>query len=193
MTAKDKIIAAIRAVKPASTSTLDVKINGLTFVDKRKQFIEVLTSIGGVVTLIDNKDELENKITNISATAQIVINGLQSIDSEYSKDNLYEVEVAIVKGGIAVAENGAIWVTEKNMVDRMLPFSCEQLVIVIEEKNIVHNLHEAYDAINISDEGYGVFIAGPSKTADIEQSLVIGAHGPVALQVLIIKENSSAK
>jgi L-lactate dehydrogenase complex protein LldG len=193
MTAKDKIIAAIRAVKPASTSTLDVKINGLTFVDKRKQFIEVLTSIGGVVTLIDNKDELENKITNISATAQIVINGLQSIDSEYSKDNLYEVEVAIVKGGIAVAENGAIWVTEKNMVDRMLPFSCEQLVIVIEEKNIVHNLHEAYDAINISDEGYGVFIAGPSKTADIEQSLVIGAHGPVALQVLIIKENSSAE
>ena len=122
-----------------------------------------------------------------------MINGLQSIDSEYSKDNLYEVEVAIVKGGIAVAENGAIWVTEKNMVDRMLPFSCEQLVIVIEEKNIVHNLHEAYDAINISDEGYCVFIAGPSKTADIEQSLVIGAHGPVALQVLIIKENSSAE
>jgi L-lactate dehydrogenase complex protein LldG len=191
MTARDKIIAAIRAVKLESDPILDVKINGLTFVDKRKQFIEVLTSIGGVVSIIDSMQTLEEKISDFTTPDKIVINGLEPIDSNYSKDNLYEVDIAIVKGGIAVAENGAIWVTEKNMVDRMLPFSCEQLVIVIEEKNIVNNLHEAYDAINISEEGYGVFIAGPSKTADIEQSLVIGAHGPVALQVLIIKENSS--
>jgi len=193
MTARDKIIAAIRAVKLESDPILDVKINGLTFVDKRKQFIEVLTSIGGVVSIIDSMQTLEEKISDFTTPDKIVINGLEPIDSNYSKDNLYEVDIAIVKGGIAVAENGAIWVTEKNMVDRMLPFSCEQLVIVIEEKNIVNNLHEAYDAINISEEGYGVFIAGPSKTADIEQSLVIGAHGPVALQVLIIKENSSAE
>jgi L-lactate dehydrogenase complex protein LldG len=193
MTAKDKIIAAIRAVKLESDPILDVKINGLTFVDKRKQFIEVLTSIGGVVSIIDSMQTLEEKIADFTTPDKIVINGLEPIDSNYSKDNLYEVDIAIVKGGIAVAENGAIWVTEKNMVDRMLPFSCEQLVIVIEEKNIVNNLHEAYDAINISEEGYGVFIAGPSKTADIEQSLVIGAHGPVALQVLIIKENSSTE
>ena len=193
MTAKDKIIAAIRAVKLESDPILDVKIYGLTFVDKRKQFIEVLTSIGGVVSIIDSMQTLEEKIADFTTPDKIVINGLEPIDSDYSKDNLYEVDIAIVKGGIAVAENGAIWVTEKNMVDRMLPFSCEQLVIVIEEKNIVNNLHEAYDAINISEEGYGVFIAGPSKTADIEQSLVIGAHGPVALQVLIIKENSSTE
>lgn len=191
MTAREKIIAAIRAVKLESDPTLDIKINGLTFADKRKQFIEVLHGIGGAVSIINSNQALEEKIASFLTSDKIVVNGLQPSESLFSKANLYEVDVAIIKGGTAVAENGAIWVTEKNMVDRMLPFSCQQLVIVIEEKNIVNNLHEAYDVINISEDGYGVFIAGPSKTADIEQSLVIGAHGPVALQVLIIKDNTS--
>jgi L-lactate dehydrogenase complex protein LldG len=72
------------------------------------------------------------------------------------------------------------------MGNRILPFSTEQLIIVIEAKNIVNNMHDAYAAIDIQENGYGVFIAGPSKTADIEQSLVIGAHGPTDLIVFII-------
>jgi len=87
---------------------------------------------------------------------------------------------------MAIAENGAIWVTEKNMGNRILPFSCEQLILVIEETNIVNNMHEAYNLLNVAEDGYGVFIAGPSKTADIEQSLVIGAHGRISFKVFII-------
>ena len=103
-----------------------------------------------------------------------------------TKEELYDTEIAVFKGGIAVAENGAIWITEKSMGNRILPFSYEQLIVVIEEKNIVNNMHEAYDKIKIAEDGYGVFIAGPSKTADIEQSLVIGAHGPLSFLVFII-------
>ena len=100
--------------------------------------------------------------------------------------SLEAVEVAYISGTLGVAENGAIWLEESKMVNRLLPFICQHLVIVLEAANIVANMHEAYKQITIDKEGYGVFLAGPSKTADIEQSLVIGAHGAKSLRVYII-------
>lgn len=187
MTSKDKIITAIRAIQPTDLPPLQVAINGIVFNDPLHQFIDVLSTIGGQVEMVASETELRDNLSIVVGSAPSVINALEPTLTAFSKANLYDVDIAIMRGGIAVAENGAIWVTEKNMVERMLPFSCQQLILVIKAKNIVNNLHEAYKKIDISEEGYGVFIAGPSKTADIEQSLVIGAHGPVSLIVYIIK------
>ncbi len=96
------------------------------------------------------------------------------------------VEKAFIRGSIGVAENGSIWLYESQMVNRLLPFICQHLVLVIEKKNIVATMHQAYQQIDAGKEGFGVFIAGPSKTADIEQSLVIGAHGARSLTVYLI-------
>ena len=59
-------------------------------------------------------------------------------------------------------------------------------MVLLYEKDIVADMHEAYSKISGTDSGYHVFIAGPSKTADIEQSLVIGAHGPRSMLVYLI-------
>ncbi|MEB2781407.1 LUD domain-containing protein [Algoriphagus sp. C2-6-M1] len=97
-----------------------------------------------------------------------------------------DLDLAIVEGQFATAENAAIWLDESNLDLRAIPFITAHLVIVIKKENIVGNMHQAYSLIGLTKSGFGVFIAGPSKTADIEQSLVIGAHGAMSLRVVIL-------
>ena len=73
------------------------------------------------------------------------------------------------------------------MINRLVPFICQHLVLVIEKENLVDTLHQAYQKLDVSKEGFGAFIAGPSKTADIEQSLVIGAHGARSAVIYVIE------
>jgi L-lactate dehydrogenase complex protein LldG len=98
---------------------------------------------------------------------------------------LKDLDLAIIEGQFGVAENGAIWLTDENLGLRALPFITEHLVIVLQANTLVSNLHEAYEKIGNQHSGFGLFIAGPSKTADIEQSLVIGAHGAKSLRVVL--------
>ena len=71
------------------------------------------------------------------------------------------------------------------MINRLLPFICQHLILAIEKKKIVATMHQALQQIDTCKEGFGVFIAGPSKTADIEQSLAIGAHGARSMIVYL--------
>ena len=65
--------------------------------------------------------------------------------------------------------------------------ACCALVILLQKEEIVSNMYEAYRrlAANQPDYAYGVFMSGPSKTADIEQALVFGAHGPMRVTVIL--------
>ena len=99
---------------------------------------------------------------------------------------LENVDLAIIPAQFAVAENGAVWVTDELLPARVLPFICQHLVAVVNRKDLVATMHEAYDFIGNAGYGFGAFIAGPSKTADIEQSLVLGAHGPKTMTVFLL-------
>jgi L-lactate dehydrogenase complex protein LldG len=188
MQSRERILNEIKLAKP-STAAIDISVvNGIKYPNLTQQFVKILTAIGGKAKEFVNEttalDYLNNEV--FSGENEIVVLANEKLQT--SIIDLYNVDIALIRGGVAVAENGAIWVPEKNMGNRVLPFSCKQLIIIIEEKHIVHNMHEAYELINIEDDGYGVFIAGPSKTADIEQSLVIGAHGPINFLAIIINE-----
>ncbi|MFT5126912.1 MAG: L-lactate dehydrogenase complex protein LldF [Rhodothermales bacterium] len=95
-------------------------------------------------------------------------------------------DILLLAGEIGVAENGAIWVSFDGDADRPGPFLAETIGIVISRQQIVSNMMQAYCAIDTLPD-YGVFIAGPSKTADIAQCLVIGAHGPIGMHVFLTK------
>ena len=100
--------------------------------------------------------------------------------------SLENVDLAIIPAHFGVAENGAMWVTDSLVQYRVLPFITQQLAIVVNRKDIVYNLHQAYQKIAGTNYDFGVFIAGPSKTADIEQSLVLGAHGPKGMTLYLL-------
>jgi L-lactate dehydrogenase complex protein LldG len=193
MSSREKILQAVKQNKPA---VLPLPTFG-PFVTQAEGLLdtykEVLTAIGGGCYIVDNLDTVKDFAAQQKQEGLLVINGVVEIDGynineykNYSAQQLENLNSVIIRGTIAVAENGSVWVTESNMVNRVLPFICEHLIIIVDKANIVANMHEAYKRITIDEEGYGVFIAGPSKTADIEQSLVVGAHGPLSLQVYVV-------
>ena len=110
---------------------------------------------------------------------------------EVSQDTPLEVlnaiEVAVIPGKLGVAENGGVWLDDSMLPHRILPFIAQHLVLTLYTAQLVPDLHEAYRRISVAETGFGVFIAGPSKTADIEQSLVKGAQGP-RTTVVVLKD-----
>jgi L-lactate dehydrogenase complex protein LldG len=193
MSSREKILQAIKQNKPSLLPLPDVG----PFVTQTEGLLdtykETLTAIGGGCYVVENLDVVKDFAEQQKQKGLLVINAIPEIGDynvaeykDYSALQLQTLNTVIIKGEIAVAENGSVWVTEKSMVNRVFPFICEHLIIVINKADIVANMHESYKRITIDEEGYGVFIAGPSKTADIEQSLVVGAHGPLSLQVYVI-------
>ena len=96
------------------------------------------------------------------------------------------LDLCVLEGKFGVAENGAVWVSDEELPQRILPYITQDLVLVIPRGSLVDNMHDAYTEIGRFTEGFGAFIAGPSKTADIEQALVIGAQGPMSMRVLLV-------
>lgn len=90
-------------------------------------------------------------------------------------------------GTLGVAESGAVWVTPQSAHDRQQLFLAEHVTLVVSVASLVDTLHDAYAMLDIAAAPFGCFVAGPSKTADIEQTLVIGAHGPLGLTVELVE------
>ena len=194
MNARENILAAIQLNQPASESLpiIDLK-ETIQYENLTIQFADCLKSIGGIAIALNSIQELVEIISKEKASNEFVVDLLNAIPknlTEQKPSDLVGIKKAFIRGGVAVAENGSIWVKESQMGHRILPFIAEHLAIVIFEKDIVANMHYAMQKIDIAEEGFGVFLAGPSKTADIEQSLVIGAHGARSLVVYIMEINS---
>ena len=195
MNARESILKAISANKPSLVPTPELVIDRPSTGDINlvQLFSKTLESIGGKAILVNGYDEIKDDIEQSEKQGHWVVNTIpeagktnKQLAVTLGATQLENVYKAFIKGTIGVAENGAIWVKESQAVNRLLPFICQHLVLVISAADIVPTLHEAYRQVNIAEEGWGAFIAGPSKTADIEQSLLIGAHGARSLLVYLV-------
>lgn len=200
MNSRENMLAAIRQNKPApgvdapDWQPLPTRVTfGEVPTDLVTPFKTVLQAIGATVVeaagYADVRIHLRANFPDVSNVAVTVPELGDLADFSLAIRDPHELELinlAILPGQWGVAENGAIWLTEQEMVHRALPFITQHLVLVVHREDLVATMHQAYDRIQVDETGFGVFIAGPSKTADIEQSLVIGAHGARSLIVYIL-------
>lgn len=183
---KNSILAAVRANKPAPRPLPKMPVYQPDTDADRAAFTTVMESSKGKVM---ERAALTAYVAEHFAEAKTIVSTVDTVPGNLDLATIEDplqlagVDLAVLHGQFAVAENGAIWVTETEAVIRILPFITQHLILLIDGP-IVPTMHEAYQRIKVDDTGFGVFIAGPSKTADIEQSLVIGAHGPRSLVVV---------
>ncbi len=194
MTSKDSILNSIKSAgTDANTQLPDHNIEAIVYDDLNTQFSEALHGVGGKAVFLESIADIESKARELYPDASDIVCNVAGCaissdngNSAETPHSLASVNLAVIKGEFAVAENGAVWVQNPDNRHRALYFLAENSIIVVETKNIVATMHDAYERIDFTGSSYGTFISGPSKTADIEQSLVIGAHGPKSGYVFFV-------
>jgi L-lactate dehydrogenase complex protein LldG len=201
MASRDDVLRAVRAHRPPPAELPDPSGRGITYADCPRQFAAVLEAVGGRCLFAADLAAVNQALAGLTeyATAKTVVSlvpgvGAANVDLNSVADphELAGVDFAIMPGRFGVAENGAVWVTDEGVRHRAIFFIVQHLALVIEAGEIVDNMHQAYERLAFGGPGFGAFISGPSKTADIEQSLVIGAHGPRSLTVFCLGGAASA-
>lgn len=196
MTSKEMILNTIRAKTPQKAIDLpDTNIKHMSYEDKDEKFTQMLKSVGGNALWLKDEgvEDINAFVAKHYSDIKVITSCVDGVTCSTKDANkvsdphgLNDVELAIIKGEFAVAENGSVYVKNAQNRHRALYFLAQQLLIVVPKDSIVDTMHEAYEDIKFDESGYGLFISGPSKTADIEQALVIGAHGPTAACVLFV-------
>lgn len=191
MSSRENILNEVKKNQPSLLPLPGERTSGQQATIER--FKEVLESIGGKAEFCAGLVEAGERIVQLFPDAKRIVSSVTEVERYFLKHHeelqhhsLHDADVVILEAAFGVAENGAVWVTEEDTKIRVLPFIGEHLVMILRKERIVATMHDAYNSIGYQDYRFGVFIAGPSKTADIEQSLVLGAHGPKSMTIMII-------
>lgn len=197
MSSRSEILSKIKANKPNSLRLPEIDIDLFREdIDLLSEFKKKVMAVGGTIFTVSSLSDVISKVaslyndtknnySNLEGTEHFNTINLQALNKP---QDLEDLDLLVLEGTFGVAENGAIWLADDQIPIRVLPFITKHLVLVLEESKIVQLQHQAYELLKDEDYNYGLFISGPSKTADIEQSLVIGAQGALSLTVLVYKK-----
>jgi L-lactate dehydrogenase complex protein LldG len=193
MSRKEDILSKIRNNIQERYAMPQVEsIEATRYADPLQQFVEISEKVGGRAICVEDGQDINELIRSLYPEAAEIASNLTEItiatrnpDTVAEAQDLNGTDLAILKGELGVAENGCIWIPQ-TMKEKAVCFIAEYLVILLDRKAIVNNMHEAYGRMEMNEYGYGCFISGPSKTADIAQALVMGAQAARGVTVLIL-------
>lgn len=197
MSNKDDILKRYRANVREKYDMPDLSdIKATTYPNPLVQFVKMTEMVGGQVIEVDPGRDINVLIKELFPDANEIASNLPEIsiatrnpETVGRARDLNGTDVGIIRGKFGVAENACIWIPQ-TMKEKAVCFISENLIILLPKSQIVNNMHEAYKRIEFDNEydGYGTFISGPSKTADIAQVLVMGAQAARSATVLLLPE-----
>lgn len=197
MSNKDDILKRYRANVREKYDMPDLSdIKATTYPNPLVQFVKMTEMVGGQVIEVDSGRDINVLIKELFPDAKEIASNLPEIsiatrnpDTVGRARDLNGTDVGIIRGMFGVAENACIWIPQ-TMKEKAVCFISENLIILLPKSKIVNNMHEAYKRIEFDKEydGYGTFISGPSKTADIAQVLVMGAQAARSATILLMPE-----
>lgn len=189
-----KILKAIRTHKLSGIALAEIDMEKfeeeLSGAESIRIFTERITEAGGKALSIREKDIKSLLFETYGHFEKISDRSGKTDLANFNPDEkeieaLEQLDVLITEGEFGVVENGAVWLPESKYGFRVLPFITKHLVMLLSDENLVETMHGAMERLRGFTEGYGVFVSGPSKTADIEQALVIGAHGALSVTIVL--------
>jgi L-lactate dehydrogenase complex protein LldG len=191
MSSREEILGRLRKNTHTTFDKPQLDIQGIQYNDPVAQFIHIATTAGGAKLMeIKPEDDINAKILEAYPDAKVISSNIPGVRTDRNPDEVAEAQdldgtdVGVIQGEIGVAENACIWIPQ-TMKEKAICFISENLVILLSRRDIVNNMHEAYKRIRFNDYGFGTFISGPSKTADIEQSLVYGAQAARGVTIFL--------
>lgn len=130
-----------------------------------------------------------------SPLALEVANALHGLQTEpaagRAADELERIDCGLLEAQALLADTGSVVLVLSTYADRLLPYLPRTCVVVASVAQLHGTLSAealgAIDAAASAQQGAeAVIVTGPSRTADIEKTLVFGAHGPANLAVVIL-------
>lgn len=191
MSARDDILARIRKNQPAPTALPEVPTFDTTGGSLRQRFKAGVARMGGRVVDAPGDGDVNALIKELFPSARVIcsatneVAGNRPVDPLRPPAELEDVDVGVVRAVFGVAETGSVWLTGAQFKVNALGFLSQHLVVLLDPGRIVANMHIAYRERAQFDAPYGVFMTGPSATADIEGVLIHGAQGIRSLTVVI--------
>lgn len=195
MSSKEDILKKYRANIREQFDMPDLSdIKAITYPNPLMQFMNMTKSVGGNAIEVEKDCDINALIRELYPDAKEIASNLPEItiatrnpDEVGRARDLNGTDVGIIRGVFGVAENACVWIPQ-TMKEKAVCFISEHLIILLKKSEIVNNMHEAYRRIQFNDYGYGTFISGPSKTADIAQVLVMGAQAARSATILLLDE-----
>jgi L-lactate dehydrogenase complex protein LldG len=189
-----RILDALRTASAPAAPAPDLSKVGVRWEDPVARLTEAVAAVAGKLVRLPDRGALAAAVATLAAEVRAArvgsavpeVPGNVELASLSDPHLLEGLGLAVLPGALAVAENGAVWVPCDAVRPRGTFVVAEHLALVVAARDVVHDMHEAYRRIAFPGAGFGTFIAGPSKTADIEQALVIGAHGARSCTLFLV-------